>query len=251
MRPTRCARATATTTRPPADAGLAGQSGRRAVAAFGRTAEIDNLRAAFMWSYENSNPRDSAAAGVHVQQFWIAAAFPRRIGGVRNGVDRQPLLGSRTSGVDSRGRRPEHAHGSGGCPRECGACAGRPRCCAELGDPALLARVLTGARPSPSTTPRSPSVTSKRPQKWHALATIVGFCAKYSVMGLPRRARRVNRRAGAPRPRRDATSPTRWASGFFSRHSRAWLSMALMMEGVWRKPLGSRGSGRGSRSGRR
>ena len=62
-------------------AGFARACGRRAVAALGQ-AEIDNLRAAYVWSRENSDPETALRLVSSLQQFWI-----------RRGVFREALAG--------------------------------------------------------------------------------------------------------------------------------------------------------------
>ena len=179
--------------------------------------EIDNLRAAFAWSRENSDIELALALASSLQPLWLARgrireglawfdtvladarrAAPRggargaRAGARRHGPcstiwwrRRQPGSGPASPGDRARGRRPGPA----------GPGADRLR----------LHRRLS--------TPRWPGRTSPRRSAWPGPWTIGGGSARSSPGRPARRSPRVTRSRRARPPKKDATSPTRSVTG--------------------------------------
>jgi hypothetical protein len=66
--------------------------------------EIDNLRAAFAWSCENTDVERALRPASSLQPFWIARALPAgRISVVRHRRDRRARPGRGTCGLGARG----------------------------------------------------------------------------------------------------------------------------------------------------
>lgn len=194
--------------------------------------EIDNLRAAFMWSYEHSNLETALRLVSTLQQFWIAC-----------GRFREGLAAFETVLTDDRCSEVESAvwiravadqstlTGWAVVPANVGRARDALAAARELGDPALLARVLTGCATvtfyDPETSERylgeATEVARASDDRW-ILCQILSYAATTEcVAGEP-----TGGRAAAEEGRDVADA---LGFGFFSRHSRAWLSMALMMQG--------------------
>ena len=103
--------------------------------------EIDNLRAAFNWSQETSDPE--AATGVRVTAVLAQARpLPRSTRGVRRGPGRPSPRVNGIGCVGARSCRPRHGRGVDCRARKPGSSAGRPGHRRQLDDPAPIIRAL-------------------------------------------------------------------------------------------------------------
>lgn len=194
--------------------------------------EIDNLRAAFMWSYENSDLETALRLVSTLQQFWIAC-----------GRFREGLAGFEMVLTDNRCSEVEPAvwiravadqstlTGWAVVPADVERARDALAAARELDDPSLLARALTGCATATFYDPEKSArylreateVARANDDRW-ILCQILSYAATTGcVAGEPTGAR------AAAEEGRDVADTLGF--GFFSRHSRAWLSMALMMEG--------------------
>ena len=194
--------------------------------------EIDNLRAAFMWSRENSDLEGALRGVSTLQQVWIAcgrfreglAAFEMVLSDgrcsevepavwVRAVADQSTLTGWAVVPPNEDRARDALA-------------AAR-----ELEDPALLARILIGcasvalynAEVSEACFAEATELARAAGDRW-SLCQILSYRSSTDCL------------AGEPTAARAAAEEGRDVAdalgfGFFSRHSRAWLSISLMMQG--------------------
>lgn len=194
--------------------------------------EIDNLRAAFMWSRENSDLEGALRGVSTLQQVWIAcgrfreglAAFEMVLSDgrcsevepavwVRAVADQSTLTGWAVVPPNEDRARDALA-------------AAR-----ELEDPALLARILIGcasvalynAEVSEPCFAEATELARAAGDRW-SLCQILSYRSSTDCL------------AGEPTAARAAAEEGRDVAdalgfGFFSRHSRAWLSISLMMQG--------------------
>ena len=194
--------------------------------------EIDNLRAAFMWSRENSD-LETALRGVStLQQVWIAC------GRFREGLTAFELVlsDSRCSEVDPavwiRAVADQSTlTGWAVVPSNEDRARDALAAARELEDPALLARILIGcgsiafydAEVSELCFAEATEVARAAGDRW-SLCQILSYRATTGCLaGEPTGA------CAAAEEGRDVADALGF--GFFSRHSRAWLAISLMMQG--------------------
>lgn len=194
--------------------------------------EIDNLRAAFMWSRENSDLEGALRGASTLQQVWIAC------GRFREGLAAFELVLS-----DGRCSEVEPAvwvravadqstlTGWAVVPPNEDRARDALAVARELEDPALLARILIGcasvalynAEVSGLCFAEATELARAAGDRW-SLCQILSYRATTDCLsGVPTAAR------AAAEEGRDVADALGF--GFFSRHSRAWLSMSLMMQG--------------------
>lgn len=194
--------------------------------------EIDNLRAAFMWSRENSELETALRLVSTLQRVWIAC------GRFREGLAAFELVLSddRCSEVESAvwiGAVADQSTLTGWAVVPANEDRARDALAAarELEDPALLARVLMGCATVAFYNPEladcylaeATELARAAGDRW-ILCQILSYRATTgSLAGEPTGAR------AAAEEGRDIADTLGF--GFFSRHSRAWLCISLMMQG--------------------
>jgi predicted ATPase/DNA-binding CsgD family transcriptional regulator len=194
--------------------------------------EIENLRAAFMWSRENSDLETAMRLVSSLQQFWIACGrFREGLAGF-DAVLTDSLCSEVESSVWIRAVADETIlTGWAGVP----ANEDRPRdalaAARELQDPVLLARILVGcgtaafytAEVSEPYFVEATELARAAGDRW-SLCQILSYRATTECLAGEPTAGRAAAEEG-----RDVADGLRF--GFFSRHSRAWLGVALGMQG--------------------
>ncbi len=194
--------------------------------------EIDNLRAAFMWSCENSD-LETALRGVStLQQVWIACGrFREGIAGFELVLsdprcsEVEPAVWIRAVADQSTLTGWAVVPANEDRAREALAAA------RELEDPALLARILVGCA-------TAAFYNTEISEPYLAEATELARAAgdRWSLCQILSYRATTGCLAGQPGGARAAAEEGRDVAdalgfGFFSRHSRAWLAISLMMQG--------------------
>ncbi|WP_324674713.1 LuxR family transcriptional regulator [Mycobacterium sp. 663a-19] len=195
-------------------------------------AEVENLRAAFTWSRENGDLDTALRLLSTLQLVWIAA------GRFREGISGFEMVLS-----DARCSEVERAvwiravadqstlTGWAVVPANEDRARDAVAAARELGDPVLLARVLMGCGALAFYNPElaelhlaeAMELARATGDRW-SLCQILSYRATIGCMaGQPTGAR------AAAEEGRDLADALGF--GFFSRHSRAWLAIALMMQG--------------------
>ena len=194
--------------------------------------EIDNLRAAFMWSRENSDLETALRLVSTLQRVWIAC------GRFREGLAafEAVLSDGRCTEVEPAawiGAVADQSTLTGWAVVPANEDRARDALAAarELKDPALLARVLMGCATVAFYNPElaecylaeATELARAAGDRW-SLCQILSYRATTSSL------------AGEPTGARAAAEEGRDVAdalgfGFFSRHSRAWLCISLMMQG--------------------
>ena len=217
-RPTPCGRVTATTTRRWPPCSTRRQAVITSSASSRPTVEIDNLRAAFGWSRENSDIELALALASSLQPLWHA-----------RGRIREGLTWFDTALADLDAQHPEvapavRARALADCAA-LGLWAGAAdsldqaqqalAIAREVEDPALLARALTACGYVAELFQRRArhGLTSPRRSAWPGIWATRGGSARSSPRKPSRRSRRVTRSRRARPPKKDAISPTRSVTG--------------------------------------
>jgi predicted ATPase/class 3 adenylate cyclase/DNA-binding CsgD family transcriptional regulator len=194
--------------------------------------EIDNLRAAFTWSRENSDLETALRLVSSLQQFWMARARLRE--GVA-GFD-AVLTDSRSSEVAPAVWVRAVADqttlaGSAGVPVSEDRARAALAAARELDDPALLARTLIGCAMAAVYTPEvsdpylaeATELARAADDRW-SLCQVLGYRAATGCLA----AEPTGARAAAEEGRDVADAV---GFRFFSRYCRFWLGIALMQQG--------------------
>ncbi|MGD1252751.1 LuxR C-terminal-related transcriptional regulator [Mycobacterium seoulense] len=207
------------------------ESGDESLLVWAQT-EIDNLVAAFMWSRENSDLETALRSVSTLQLVWIAC------GRFREGVAgfEMVLSDGRCSEVDTavwvRAVADQSTlTGWAVVPANEDRVQDALAAARELQDPALLARILIGCASAAFYTPEiaecylaeATELARASGDRW-SLCQILSYRATAGCLaGQPTGAR------AAAEEGRDIADALGF--GFFSRHSRAWLAISLMMQG--------------------